>query len=295
MSSLDVTHEASIATLHAAIEHGINFLDTAYCYGAQGESEKLIAEAIVGKRDQVVIATKGGLHWENGERKLEATASRLIAECEESLRRLNTDRVELYYLHAPDPQTPVAESAAGILKLKQAGKVRAVGASNLSLEQVQQFQAVCPLDAYQPPYNMLQRQIEVSILPWCQQHNISTMVYWPLMKGLLAGKLPRDFVFRPGDGRAKYPMFQGEEWVRNQDFVDELRLIATEIGVTVAQLVIRWTIQQPGITSALCGAKRPEQIEETAGALAFNFTPQQLAKIDAAIAKRGTPAAARAV
>ncbi len=228
MSSLDVTHEASIATLHAALEHGINFLDTAYCYGAQGESEKLIAEAIAGKRDQVVIATKGGLHWENGERKLNATASRLMDECDESLRRLNTDRVELYYLHAPDPETPIAESAAGLLKLKQAGKVLAVGASNLSLAQLQEFQAVCPLDAYQPPYNMLQRQIENEILPWSRQNQVSVMVYWPLMKGLLAGKLPRDFVFRPGDGRAKYPMFQGEEWVRNQDFVDQLRLIAAE-------------------------------------------------------------------
>lgn len=295
MSSLDVNTADSLATLHAALDHGINFLDTAYCYGPHGESEQLIGQAIAGRRDKVVIATKGGLHWEGSTRIQDATAGTLIRECEVSLQRLNTDRIDLYYLHAPAPGTPVAESARGIRHLRDHGKVLTVGASNLTLTQLQEFQEVCPLDAYQPPYNMLQREIEHDILPWCQSHKVSVMVYWPLLKGLLAGKLPRDFVFRPGDGRAKYPMFQGEEWTRNQDFVDDLRAIANDMGRTVAQLVIRWTIEQPGITSALCGAKRADQIIETAAALTFELQPQEKERIAQAIARRGTPAGGKAV
>ncbi|MGV3606866.1 MAG: aldo/keto reductase [Planctomycetaceae bacterium] len=295
MSSLDVNDADSLATLHAALDNGINFLDTAYCYGANGESEKLIARAIVGRRNKVVIATKGGLHWEGALRIQDASPTVLLRECDESLQRLQTDRIDLYYLHAPAPSTSVAESAAAIRRLKKQGKIIAVGASNLTSAQLREFQDVCPLDAYQPPYNMLQREIEADVLPWCQKHNVAVMVYWPLLKGLLAGKLPRDFAFRPGDGRAKYPMFQGEEWGRNQDFVDELRQIAEEMGRTVSQLVIRWTIEQPGITAALCGAKRAEQIQETAAALSFSLTDEQKAKIDAALKRRGKPASGKAV
>ncbi|MFO0885723.1 MAG: aldo/keto reductase [Pirellulales bacterium] len=295
MSSLDVNDTDSMATLHAALDNSINFLDTAYCYGANGESERLIAKAIVGIRNKVVIATKGGLHWEGTQRIQDASPTALLRECDESLQRLQTDRIDLYYLHAPAPSTPVAESAAAIRRLKKQGKIIAVGASNLTPAQLQEFQDVCPLDAYQPPYNMLQREIEHDVIPWCKKHNVAVMVYWPLLKGLLAGKLPRDFVFRPGDGRAKYPMFQGEEWLRNQDFVDELRQIAEGMGRTVSQLVIRWTIEQPGITAALCGAKRAEQIQETAAALSFSLTDEQKAKIDAALKRRGTPASGRAV
>jgi aryl-alcohol dehydrogenase-like predicted oxidoreductase len=134
---------------------------------------------------------------------------------------------------------------------------------------------------------MLQRQIESEIVPWCIEHGVSVFVYWPLLKGLLAGKLSRDHVFDSRDGRAKYPMFQGDEWEKNQDFVDDLREIASEIGKTVAQLVVNWTIHQPGITAALCGAKRPYQIEETAGALGWQLSDEQRRLIDQALQRRG--------
>lgn len=288
MSSVDVNDTDSLATLQAAVEHGLNFLDTAYCYGAQGESERLIAKALGHRRHELVIATKGGIHWAaDGRRVFDARPVTLRRECEESLRRLGTDHVDLLYLHNPDPQTPIAESAGALKELMEAGKTRCVGASNVNLQQLQEFHAVCPLAAYQPPYNMLQRQIEQDTLPWCSAQGISVMVYWPLMKGLLAGKLPRDYVFRPGDGRAKYPMFQGAEWQKNQDFVDRLREIARQAGKTVAQLVVNWTIQQPGVTAALCGAKRPEQIVETAGAIGWRLTSDQLQQIDQAITARG--------
>src|SRR4029079_6866249 len=196
----------------------------------------------------------------------------LERECEESLRRLRTDRVELLYLHAPDPATPLVESAAALRKMLDTGKTRAVGISNASIEQIQEFHAVCPLSAVQPVYNMLQREIEQDCVPWCLENQVSLMIYWPLMKGLLAGKLPRDHVFDPRDGRRKYPMFQGEEWQKNQDFLEKLRPIAAESGKSVAELVLNWTIHQPGITAALCGAKRPQQIRANAGGMGWRLT-----------------------
>jgi aryl-alcohol dehydrogenase-like predicted oxidoreductase len=170
-----------------------------------------------------------------------------------------------------------------------------VGASNLNVQQLAEFHAVCPLSAAQPAYNMLQRQIEREVLPWCREHGVAVMAYWPLMKGLLAGQLPRDYVFRPGDGRAKYPMFCGDEWQKNQDFLDRLREVARDAEKSVSQVVINWTIHQPGVTAALCGAKRPAQIIETAGALGWRLSPSQLAQIDAALAARGEPVVKAAV
>jgi aryl-alcohol dehydrogenase-like predicted oxidoreductase len=196
--------------------------------------------------------------------------------------------VELLYLHAPDPKTPIAGSAGELLRIKESGKARAIGLSNATLAEIEEFHRVCPLTAVQPPFNMLQRDIENDILPWCRENYVSALVYWPLMKGLLAGKLPRNHVFDLKDGRAKYPMFQGEEWTKNQDFVDKLRRVATSAGKTLPQLVVNWTIHQPGITAALCGAKRPDQILDTAGAMGWQLTNEQLRQIDVALVERGT-------
>lgn len=296
ITSIDVTEANSLVTIERTIELGINFLDTAYCYGRDGESERLIRKALGSRRDEMVIATKGGIHWgPDGKQAKDGRPETLKRQCDESLRRLGTDRVELLYLHAPDPNVPVAESAGALKQLLDSGKTRSVGLSNATLEQLEEFAAVCPLAAFQPHYNMLQREIEADTLPWCRARGVSVMVYWPLMKGLLAGKLPRDHVFAPHDGRAKYPMFQGQEWQKTQDFLDELRAIAIEAERTVSQLVINWTIHRPGITAALCGAKRPDQIEENAGAVGWRLSETQLARIDAAIRRRGTPVSRAAV
>ncbi|WP_254508018.1 aldo/keto reductase [Anatilimnocola floriformis] len=293
MTSLDVTERDSQATIEAAIAAGINFLDTAWCYGSDGDSERLIGRTIQGRREQLVIATKCGIHWgPQGERIFDASRARIHRECRESLQRLQIEQIDLYYLHAPDPNIPLAESAAAIAELHAQGLIRAAAVSNVTVAQLQEFQAVCPVAAVQPPYNMLQRQIETDLVPYCREHNIALCIYWPLLKGLLAGKLPRDHVFRLGDGRPKYPMFQGEEWQRNQDLLDDLRAIAADSNKTVAQLVVQWTLAQPGITAALCGAKRPEQIIESAAALADDFTTAELTKINAALARRG-PAVTR--
>ncbi|MCG8651342.1 MAG: aldo/keto reductase [Pirellulales bacterium] len=296
MTSLDVNHSDSLKTLRAAVDAGINFFDTAYCYGRQGESERLIAEALGGHRRDIVIATKAGIHWNHeGNRCQDATPDRLRYECETSLKRLGVDHVDLLYIHAPDPRVPVQESAAELNRLMEEGKTRSVGVSNFNVDQLDAFAQVCPITAVQPPYNMLQREIESDIVPWCRKQGASAIIYWPLMKGLLAGKLPRDHVFAPGDGRGKYPMFQGEQWSKNQDFVDDLRQIATTLQITVAQLVIAWTIEQPGISSALCGAKRAHQISETAQAMKVQLTDQARDQIRQALDRRGVPVTQAAV
>ena len=296
MTSLDVNEADSLATIHAAIERGVNFFDTAFGYGLNGESEILLRQALFDRRNEVVIATKGGLHWDvNANRVMDASPARLKKECNESLQRLGTDYIDLLYLHAPDRSTPIEESAGALHELILAGKTRSVGASNLSLDQLQVFHAVCPVSAFQPAYNLLQRGIEEDIVPWCRANDVSLIVYWPLLKGLLAGKLARDHEFQPGDGRAKYALFQGEEWQKNQDFVDKLRVIANDAGRTVVELVVNWTISQPGVTAALCGAKRAHQIQESAGGMGWRMTPEQIARIETALADRGQPAEMRAV
>jgi len=296
LTSPGTSQQSSLATIHECFDLGINHLDTAFMYGRSGESEGLIARALGDRRDEMVIATKGGLHWdENAKGIHDASPAVLRRECEQSLRRLRTDRVELYYLHAPDRNVPVSESAGELKRLMDEGKTRCVGVSNVTMAQLDEFAAECPIAAYQPPYNMLQRQIEADRLPWCREGNVAVLVYWPLMKGLLAGKIARDHVFAESDSRRKYAMFQGDQWQKNHDLLDRLRQIAQSIGRSVAELVINWTLRQPGITCALCGAKRPEQIRETAGGSGWQLNESQLAQIDAALAQRGTPVSEKPV
>ncbi len=290
MTSPGANDEDSLATIRACFELGINHLDTAFMYGRAGESERLIARALGPRRHEMVIATKGGLHWgPDGNMAHDGSPETLRRECEESLGRLQTDRVDLLYLHAPDANVPIAESAGALKRLMDEGKTRAVGVSNFSVAQLEAFAAECPLAAFQPPYNMLRRQIEADTLPWCREHGVAVLVYWPLLKGLLAGKLGRDHVFAETDSRRKYTMFHGEHWQKNLDLIDKLRVIAEAAGHTVAELVINWTINQPGVTSTLCGAKRPDQIRETAAGTGWQLSKDQMTQIDRALAERGTP------
>lgn len=287
MTSPGVNDRDSLATIEACFDLGINHLDTAYCYGREGESERLIARAVGRRRHEMVIATKGGIDWDAQRTQIrDARPETLRRQCEESLRRLRTDCVDLLYLHAPDGMTPVGESAAALRRLMEEGKTRAVGASNVTVAELAEFAAVCPIAAVQPPYNMLQRDIERDLVPWCLAHQVSILVYWPLMKGLLGGRLRRDETFA-GDSRHKYPMFQGAEYQKNLDLVERLREIAAMTGRTVAELAIHWTIAQPGIASALCGAKRPDQLRDSAGGAGWAMTDEQRRLVEQALAARG--------
>ena len=280
MTSLNVNDQDSIRTVQMALDSGINMLDTAYGYGQRGESDRLIRQSISGRREQVVIASKAGMHWKpNGNRCFDASPGRIIQECEESLLRLGVETIDLFYLHAVDPNVAIQDSATAFATLLSQGKIRSVGVSNVTAEQLTLFGAVCDVTAVQPPYNMLQRQIEGDLIPLCLERNISVINYWPLMKGLLAGKIRRGHKFDPADKRLTYDVFQGEQFEQAQTLLDGIDRIAKEIDKTVAQVVVNWTIHQPGITATLCGAKRDWQISETAEAMNWRLNDRQLEKI----------------
>ncbi len=300
MTREGVTPAAAVATVRAAIDAGITHLDTAYCYGEHGESERAIAAAIAGRRDAVVLAGKCGIHWVPDasaapprRQVVDGRPERLRAEVAESLERLGTDHFDLLYLHAPDPQLPIEESAGELARLLAAGVTRAVGLSNASVDQLRRFAAVCPLAACQMQFNMLQRQIEADILPWCRDRGVAMVAYWPLMKGLLAGRMRRGQVFPTTDTRHKYPIFNGVEFDRSLDFVDALRPTAARLGCQLADLVLAWTAEQPGITSVLFGATSPAQVEENARALACDLDAAAREEIAAAIRARGPVAGRR--
>lgn len=288
MTTLDVNEQDSLATIRAAIDCGINFFDTAYCYGADGVSERLLGLATRDCRDQVVIATKCGVHWTDDlQRVNDASPQRLKAEFDESLRRLQMDSVDLLYLHSPDRITPIERSAGAFAEALSVGKAQAIGLSNASLEETQRFHSVCPLAAIQPRYNMLQREIEADLVPWCLENNVAIVGYWPLMKGLLAGKIRRDYRFDANDKRLTYAVFQPPQWEKAQCLIDDLEQIALSVNITIAQLVIAWTLAQPGITVALCGAKRAWQIQETARSMQVKLSTETLARIQAALERHG--------
>jgi aryl-alcohol dehydrogenase-like predicted oxidoreductase len=306
MTRSGIPREAAVATVRAAIDAGITHLDTAYCYGEDGESEQAIREALTAidpaARDSVVIASKCGIHWEPDadsdpprRQAVDGRPERLRAEVEESLKRLGTAHVDLLYLHCPDPQVPIEESAGELRRLLEEGKARAIGLSNTKLDLIKRFAAECPLSACQLHFNMLQQEIEREILPWCRASGVAMVAYWPLMKGLLAGTMHRGQAFPTSDSRHKYPVFQGEEFSRNLDFVDALRPIAGRLGVTVADLVLAWTAEQPGITSVLFGATNPAQATENALAIACTLDDAAREAITAAIIDRGPVPSGRQV
>lgn len=299
MTRTGVTREAAIATVGAAIDGGITHLDTAYCYGEHGESEQAIQAALAERggpaaRDGVIIAGKCGIHWEPDpalspprRQVVDGRPERLRAEVEQSLVRLGTDRLDLLYLHAPDPQVPLEESAGELRRLATEGKALAIGLSNGGRTSLERFASACPLAACQLPFNMLQREIEAEILPWCLAHDVGLVAYWPLMKGLLAGRMSREQTFPPTDSRRKYAIFQGEQFLRNLDFVDAIRPVAARLRVPLADIVLAWTAEQPGIVSVLFGATSPEQVAENARARECQLDDEARQVIAAAIAARG--------
>jgi aryl-alcohol dehydrogenase-like predicted oxidoreductase len=303
MTRAGISREAAVAAVRAAVAAGITHLDTAYCYGERGEADRAIGEALgwttaataaAHSRDSVVVAGKCGIHWEpdataDPPRRLQVDGrpERLRAEVDESLARLGTDHFDLLYLHCPDPTVPIEESAGELRRLMAAGKTRAVGLSNAGVDLLARFSAECPLAACQMHFNMLQREIEEAVLPWCRERNVAMVVYWPLMKGLLAGKMRRGQVFPASDSRHKYPLFNGEAFERNLDFVEALRPVAARLGVSLADLVLAWTVEQPGISSVLFGATSPGQVEANAQALACELDDAARRDIAAAITARG--------
>jgi aryl-alcohol dehydrogenase-like predicted oxidoreductase len=286
VSTLGVNDADSLATIQAALDAGINLIDTAFSYGYAGEADKLLAQILRTRRDEVVLCSKVGMSFDSDKnRVIDGRPTTLLKHAELVLQRLEVEHVDVMYLHVPDPRVPVQESAGALSEIVRRGWTRHVGLSNVNTEQLAKFHAECPVMVVQPPFNMLQQQAVEEISAFCESHKLSLVCYWALMKGLLAGKLKRDHQFDPQDKRLTYPIYQGRAWQQSQDLLDKLRGLSTELGCTVAQLVVAWTIHHPSISVALCGAKRPSQIRETAQAMFLELDDATRQTIDGWIAE----------
>ena len=277
ITSLGVSDSESVSTVHAALDCGINFFDTAFSYGYDGRSDHILRTALANRRSQAVIAHKVGSHWdEHKKRVIDGRPGTLRSQAETCVRRIGSDYVDVMYLHTPDPTVPIEESAEAIAAICKAGLARFAAVSNVNEEQANRFVQVCPVIAIQPYFNLFQREAVQQLLPLAEREQVSLVCYWVLMKGLLSGNLGRDHVFDPNDRRLTYPIFQGEAWQRAQNLLDKLRALSNVLHCSVAQIVTAWTLCQPGISVALLGAKRPTQIQESVGALQLTLSRENL-------------------
>jgi aryl-alcohol dehydrogenase-like predicted oxidoreductase len=271
----------SIATIQRALDLGINWIDTAPAYGL-GRSEEVVGRAIKGRRDEVFVATKCGLDWDDqGNVRRDARPSRIRREVEESLRRLNVDVIDLYQIHWPDLDTPIEESWGTMADLIYEGKVRAIGVSNFTVPQLQRAMRVAPVASLQPPYSLLRRDVEAELLPFCRENNIGVVAYSPMQSGLLTDR------FDPARLTAddwRLRDFSEEDFARARALVDQLSPLAAESGRTMAQLSVAWVNAQAGLTAAIVGARRPDQIEETVKAGEWALNGQHLQAIEKALA-----------
>lgn len=254
--------QESIRTIHAALERGINLIDTAPVYGF-GRSEEIVGKALAqnGSREKVILATKVGIEWRNGSLSRNASRERIFREVEDSLRRLQTPYIDIYQVHWPDSLVPIEETAETMLRLFEQGKIRAIGVSNYSPQQMDRFRTVAPLHTDQPPYNLFERQIDRDVLPYLRENHISALVYGPLCRGLLTGKMKTDTQFTGDDLRKVDPKFQPprfEQYLRAVQLLDEFA--QKNYGKRVIDLAVRWVLDQPGVSVALWGARHPEQL-----------------------------------
>jgi aryl-alcohol dehydrogenase-like predicted oxidoreductase len=271
----------SVATIRAALEMGINLIDTAPAYGF-GVSEEIVGEALAdaGLRSQAIIATKAGLEWHDGKIYRNASRARIMQEIDASLRRLRTDYIDIYQIHWPDPLVPVEETADAMLKLYEQGKIRSIGVSNFSVEQMERFRGVAPLHVLQAPYNLFERDIESEILPYCRANQIVTLGYGALCRGLLSGRMGADTTFNGDDLRRLDPKFQPPRFAQYLAAVKRLAQLASDRhGARVIHLAVRWMLDQ-GISVALWGARRPEQLRATVGVAGWSLDRVTRAAID---------------
>lgn len=286
--------------IRAAIDHGINLIDTAPMYG-YGHSEELVGAALKGIRDKVVLATKCGMVWykqegdkffdasETGEAESDADKkyevyinlrpAMIRYEIEESLRRLKTDRIDLYQTHWQDSTTRTEDVMAELLLLKQEGKIRAIGCSNATTEQMERYLSVGQLDTDQEQYSMLQRQHEAGNLVFCRDHQLAFLAYSPMALGILSGKIGPKHVFGEGDVRRGNPWYQPENRAKVDALLDVIRSVAEGNSITIAQTVIAWTVAQPGCSHALVGARNPEQAIANAKAGEIRLSEEELRSI----------------
>lgn len=274
-----VDDEQSIRAIQEALDSGINLIDTAPAYGA-GHAEELVGKAIQGRRDDVVLATKVGILRSEDDFIHELSPESMRREVEDSLRRLGVETIDLYQIHWPDPDTPLEDSMAELRKMKDAGKIRYIGVSNFTVELLRQARELAEVVSVQPQYSLLHRKEESSLLPYCAKNKIGVLGYGSLAGGILTGKFRDIPDFEEGDRRNHfYRLFKEPVWSRVQELLDELRAIAAERSVPVAQVSINWAVAQKGVTSALVGAKNPKQARSNAAAGEWSLSEEELTRI----------------
>lgn len=275
----------AVDTVIEALEKGVTTVDTAPVYGF-GKSEELVGQAVqeFGNRDQIQIATKLGLQWDDdGNIRRNSTRERILKEIDDSLERLQTDYIDIYQVHWPDLDTDFAETAQTLQELLDEGKIRAIGVSNYSPEQMEEFQKTAPIHVCQPPYNLFERGIETDVIPYCKENDITLLTYGALCRGLLSGKMSKDRTFNEGDMRRNTdPKFQGKVFENHLQAVEKLKEYAdSNFSKEVIHLAVRWILDK-GVDSAIWGARKPEQVtlEEVFG---WELTNQQVQEIEAIV------------
>ena len=272
-----ISESEAIATIQQAIDSGINLIDTAPLYGS-GRSEEIVGKAIKGRRQQVVVATKCGVRPKGNDLTHDLNPGAIRKEVETSLKLLDTDIIDLYQCHFPDPHTPVADTMAEMLKMKAEGKIRYIGVSNFDSALLDEARKTAPIASNQVHYSLLNRGIENELLPFCLEQDIGVLAYGPIAGGILSGKYKEKPKFAPGDARTfMYNYYEEPLWSKVQPLLKDIKAIAERHGKPPAQVAINWVRQQPGVTSALVGARSPQQAEANAAAGAWRLSAEEMA------------------
>lgn len=290
----------AVRAIETAIDNGMTTIDTASIYGF-GLSEELVGKAVRGKRDKTQILTKFGMSWsgnkgtyhfssrDNNGKQIDiykyAAKEKVLKDCEDSLRRLGTDVIDLFQIHWPDASIPVSETMEALEMLVSQGKIRAGGVCNYPVDQLIEARKTFPVASDQVPFSMVKRDIEKDVIPYCLQNDMGILAYSPMQRGLLTGKIRPGHKFNEGDSRPDTPYYKEPNYSNILVLLDRIRPIADGHKVTLSQLVLNWTIQQPGITCALAGARNPQQTLENIEATDFNLTQDEISVIDKFIAE----------
>jgi aryl-alcohol dehydrogenase-like predicted oxidoreductase len=276
--------DESISAIHAALDHGVNWIDTAAVYGL-GHSEEVVARALEGRSHKPYVFTKCARTW-NENRQIQKVLKRdsVRGECDSSLRRLKVDVIDLYQMHWPEPDEDLEEGWETLARLKEEGKVRWIGLSNCTVAQLERCRAIAPITSLQPPYSAISPETEDALLPYCQEHGIGVIVYSPMKSGLLTGKMTRERVaaLPEDDFRRRVPAFQEPQLSRNLALAEVMRRIGARHGRSAGEVAIAWTLRHPAVTAAIVGMRSAEQVAGVAAALEFHLSPAEIDEIDSA-------------
>lgn len=275
--------DESVSAIHAALDAGMNWIDTAAVYGL-GHSEEVVAKALAGRTNKPYVFTKCGRNW-NEDRQIVKLLKRdaIRQECENSLRRLKVDVIDLYQMHWPEPDEDVQEGWETMAKLKEEGKVRWIGVSNFNAEQLCRAQKIAPITSLQPPYSLIRREVEADVFPFCSVHNLGVLAYSPMGSGLLTGAMSRERVenLPEDDWRKRGPQFQEPLLTRNLKIADKLKEIGARHNRTAGEAALAWVLSNPVVTGAIVGVRNAEQVGGIIGAMEFRLSETEIAEIDA--------------